>query len=63
VELNWRLSREKLQNDYLSLESAEQMTEIGMLGAQSQDFSLDHGALDVVVFQYHVLLQAFDGKV
>ena len=34
-----------------------------MLGAQSQDFSLDHGALDVVVFQYHVLLEAFDGKV
>jgi hypothetical protein len=48
---------------YISLESAEQVAEVGMLGAEGEDFALDHGALDVVVLQHHVLLEAFDGKV
>lgn len=45
----------------LGLEGAEQVAEVGMSSGQSQDFALDQRALDVVVLQHHVLLQALDG--
>ena len=34
-----------------------------MLAAERQDLPLDHGALDVVVFQHDVLLERLDGVV
>lgn len=45
----------------LSLEGAEQVAEVRMTRGQGEDFALDQGALDVVVLENHVLLQAFHG--
>ncbi len=45
---------------YRRLEGAEQVTDEGMFAPQRQHFSLNHGALDVVIFQHHVLLEALD---
>ena len=34
-----------------------------MFAAEGQDLALDHGALDVIVLQDDILLEAFDGVV
>lgn len=49
--------------DYFSLECAEKVAEVGMAGAEGQDFPLDHRAFDVVVFEDDVLFETFDGVV
>lgn len=43
----------------LRLESAEEVAEVGVTRRQGENFALDQGALDVVVLEDHVLLQAF----
>ena len=42
---------------HVSLESAEQVTEEGMLDPEGEGLPLDHGALDVIVLQHGVLPQ------
>ena len=39
------------------------MAQVRMFGTKGQYFSLDEGALDIVIFQYHVFLEAFHGEV
>ena len=46
---------------YVCLEGAEEVAEEGVLASEREHLPLDHGALDVVVLQDHVLLQALDG--
>ena len=41
---------------HLCLESAEQVAEVRMFGAERQDFALDHSALDIVVLQHYIFL-------
>lgn len=42
------------------MERAEQMAQIGMIGAKCQHLTLDQRTLDVIVLQHDVLLQALD---
>ena len=47
---------------YLRLEARVQGGEERVVGRQRQDPLLGHGALDVVVLHYHVLLQDLNGE-
>ena len=57
--LCWDWVRTEYTNDptHVSLESAEQVTEEGMLDPEGERLPLDHGALDVIVLQHGVLPQ------
>lgn len=39
------------------------MTQKRMLASQSQNLPLDHGTLDIIIFQNDILLQTLDSKV
>lgn len=43
------------------MESAKQMTQVGMFGAQGQDLSLNERWVHIVVLQNDILFQALDG--
>lgn len=45
------------------MEGTQKMTKVRVFGAKRQYFPLDQSAFDVVVLEYHVLFQTFDGVV
>ena len=63
VTVQWnvlRLNEYSYDGTHVSLESAEQVAEEGMLNPQGERLPLDHGALDVIVLQHGVLPQGLD---
>lgn len=55
------LSLKTKNQTHLRLESAKQMTQIRMFGAQGQDLSLNERRVHIVVLQNDILFQALDG--
>ena len=45
---------------YISLQSAEQMTQERMFDTKSQNFSLNHHTLNVIILKNSVFTQNFD---